>query len=86
MSVPQIRVRSRFFSYFSTQKYAVCTQNNRLDDTVLLSTQIACFKLMKTIATSRLYCLTGHSSCIRLDSLLILTHKLHCTSKTDVLE
>ena len=41
-SVPQIRVRNRFFSKFSTKKYVVCTQNNRLDDMVLLSTQNTC--------------------------------------------
>ena len=41
--VLQIRVRNRkLFSYFSTKKYAVRTQNNRLDDTVLLSTQNTC--------------------------------------------
>ena len=34
------RVRILFyFSYFSTKTYAVCTQKNRLNETVLLSTQ-----------------------------------------------
>ena len=38
-SVPQIKVRNRkLFSYFSAKKYVVCTQNDLLDDTVLLST------------------------------------------------
>ena len=47
-SVLQIRVCNRklFFSISQPQnickKYLVCTQNNRLDDKVLLSTQNAC--------------------------------------------
>ena len=41
-SGPKIRVCKRFFSLFLNQKYVVCTQNIRLDDTVLLSTQNMC--------------------------------------------
>ena len=42
-SVPQIRVRYReLFFLFLNQKYVVCTQNNRLNDMVLLSTQNTC--------------------------------------------
>ena len=42
-SVSQIRVRNReLFFLFLSQKYVVCTQNNRLDDMVLLSTQNTC--------------------------------------------
>ena len=42
-SVPQIRVGNRkYFFLFLKQKYVVCTQNNRLDDTVHLSTQNTC--------------------------------------------
>ena len=40
MGGPQIRVRNwKLFSYFSTKTYVVGTQKNRLDETVLLSTQ-----------------------------------------------
>ena len=40
-SFPQIRVRNRkLFFLFLNQKYLVCTQNNHLDDMVLLSTQL----------------------------------------------
>ena len=42
-SVPQIRVRYReLFFLFLNQKYVVCTQNNHLNDMVLLSTQNTC--------------------------------------------
>ena len=39
---PQIRMRNRFFSYFLRKTYVVGTQKNRLDETVLLSTQNTC--------------------------------------------
>ena len=39
----QIRVRTgKLFSYFSTKTYVVGTQKNRLNETVLLSTQNTC--------------------------------------------
>ena len=39
----QIRVRTgKSFSYFSTKTYVVGTQKNRLNETVLLSTQNTC--------------------------------------------
>ena len=42
-SVPQIRVRNReLFFLFLNQKYVVCTQNNPLNDMVLLSNQNMC--------------------------------------------
>ena len=42
-SVPQIRVGNRkYFFFFLKQKYVVCTQNNRLDDMVHLSTRNTC--------------------------------------------
>ena len=42
-SGPQIRVHNKkLFSYFSTKTYVVGTQKNRLDETVLLSTQNTC--------------------------------------------
>ena len=42
-SGPQIRVGNwNLFSYFSTKTYVVGTQKNRLDETVLLSTQNTC--------------------------------------------
>ena len=43
LSGPQIRVRNwKLFSYFSTKTYVVGTRKNRLDETVLLSTQNTC--------------------------------------------
>ena len=44
-----------YFSYFSTKTYVVGTQNNRLNETVLLSTHNTCFKLIgkKIIAILR---------------------------------
>ena len=40
---PPIRVRTgKLFSYFSTKTYVVGTQKNRLNETVLLSTQNTC--------------------------------------------
>ena len=36
------RIPENYFSYFSTKTYAVGTQKNRLDETVLLSTQNTC--------------------------------------------
>ena len=40
---PQIRERNeKYFSYFSTKTYVVGTQKNRLNETVLLSTQNTC--------------------------------------------
>ena len=45
LSGPQIRcITENYFSYFSTKRYVVCTQKNRLDKTVLLSTQNKCLK------------------------------------------
>ena len=43
-SVPQIRARNRelFFLFLNQNIYVVCTQNNRLDDMGLLSTQNTC--------------------------------------------
>ena len=42
-SGPQIRVRTgKYFSYFSTKTYVVGTQKNRLNETILLSTQNTC--------------------------------------------
>ena len=38
-STSKKRVPENYFSYFSTKTYAVGTQKNRLDETVLLSTQ-----------------------------------------------
>ena len=39
----QLRVRTpKIFSYFSTETYVVGTQKNRLNETVLLSTQNIC--------------------------------------------
>ena len=39
----QIRLRNlNYFSYFSTKTYDVGTQKNRLNETVLLSTQNIC--------------------------------------------
>ena len=35
-------VTENYFSYFSTKKNVVCTQKNRLNETVLLSTQNTC--------------------------------------------
>ena len=41
---PQIRVCNfKLFSYFSTKTYVMSTQKNRLNETVLLSTQNTCF-------------------------------------------
>ena len=37
-------VPENYFSYFSTKTYVVGTQKNRLDETVLLSTQNTCLK------------------------------------------
>ena len=34
--------RKKYFSYFSTKTYVVGTQKNRLNETVLLSTQNIC--------------------------------------------
>ena len=39
-------VTEKQFSYFSTKTYVVGTQKNRLDETVLLSTQNTCWKLL----------------------------------------
>ena len=41
---PQIRVHvtENYFSYFSTKTYVVGAQKNRLDETVLMSTQNTC--------------------------------------------
>ena len=39
---PDKSVTENYFSYISTKTYVVGTQNNRLDETVLLSTQITC--------------------------------------------
>ena len=36
-------VTENYFSYFSTKTYVVGTQKNRLDETILLSTQNTCF-------------------------------------------
>ena len=42
-SVPQIRMRNRELLFpISQPKYVVCTQNNRLDDMTVLSTQNTC--------------------------------------------
>ena len=42
-AVPQIRVRiGKLFLYFSSKTYVVGTQKNRLNETVLLSTQNTC--------------------------------------------
>ena len=38
-------VTEKLFSYFSTKTYVVGTQKNRLNETVLLSTQNICSKL-----------------------------------------
>ena len=38
----ELRVRTKKQSYFSTKTYVVGTQNNRLNETVLLSTQNIC--------------------------------------------
>ena len=40
--IPQLTVIENCFSYFSTKTYVVGTQKNRLDETVLLSTQNTC--------------------------------------------
>ena len=39
---PDKRVIKNYFSYFSTKTYVVGTQKNRLNETVLLSTQNKC--------------------------------------------
>ena len=52
----QLRERTgKLFSNFSTKTYVVGTQKNRLDETVLLSTQNTCLKMMdkKLITFSR---------------------------------
>ena len=36
-------VSENYFSYFSTKTYVVCAQKNRLNETVLLTTQNTCF-------------------------------------------
>ena len=60
----QAPVAEFFFYYFSTKTYVMGTQKNRLDETVLLSTQNM-FKLMnkKIIITLHFFfCLTGSMS------------------------
>ena len=42
---PDKSVPENYFSYFSTKTYIVGTQKNRLDETVLLSTQNTCLDL-----------------------------------------
>ena len=41
-----LQIRMQLFSYFSTKTYAVGTQKNCLNETVLLSTKNMCYKLM----------------------------------------
>ena len=42
----KLRVRTiKYFSYFKTKTYVVGTQKNRLNETVLLSTQNICYNL-----------------------------------------
>ena len=38
----QVAIFENYFSYFSTKTYVVGTQKNRLNETVLLSTQNTC--------------------------------------------
>ena len=40
--IGHISYNKKYFSYFSTKKYVVGTQKNRLDEAVLLSTQNIC--------------------------------------------
>ena len=50
-------VTENYFSYFSTKTYVVSTQKNRLDETVLLSTQNTC--LNRLIKNNRTFTLNN---------------------------
>ena len=43
---PDKREFQNYFSYYSSKIYVVGTQKNRLDETVLLSTQNICFDVL----------------------------------------
>ena len=51
MHTVQKCITGKYFSYFSNKTNAVCTQKNRLNETVLLSTQNICLNMGKKIFT-----------------------------------
>ena len=86
--MPQIRLRNRkMFSYFSTKRYVVCTKKN----SVLMIPFFGAPKTrVKTDEDNRNFTLKllnwPNLRALGYALLLILTHKLHCPSKTDALK
>ena len=64
----------------------MCTQNNRLDDMVLLSTQKRVYTDKNNRNFTQKLLTWPNLRALSYASLFILTHKLHCTSKGDALK